>query len=55
MKKLFTNPVVEIKSLSAENDVMAVFLSSEPVVEKAVITDTASQPTDNEFGYWSAK
>ena len=56
MKKLFTNPVVEVKSLSAENEVMGVFsVSAEAPKVTKVITDTTTVPTDDKFGYWSSK
>ena len=56
MKKIFTSPVVDVKSLSAENEVMTVFLSTDKPVEGAVVvTDTTSVPTDDKFGYWSSK
>lgn len=57
MKKLFTNPVVDVMSLSAENEVMTVLLSADqPAAGAVVIDDTASKPAaDDTFGYWSAK
>ena len=56
MKKLFTNPVVDVKSLSAENEVMGVFsLSAEAPTTTVVVTDDKSVATDDKFGYWRSK
>lgn len=59
MKKLFTSPAIEVKSLSPEAEVMGVFslassagVSSETVT---VIKDTTSKATGDDFGYWNAK
>ena len=59
MKKLFTNPVVEVKSLSPENEVMGVFSLASSVGQSAdsvvVVTDTTSNASDASFGYWTSK
>ncbi len=59
MKKLFASPVVEVKALSPETEVMGVFsvassvgVSSENVT---IIKDTTSKVDNDAFGYWNAK
>lgn len=56
MKKLFTNPVVEVKSLSAENEVMGVFSTSAEAPKTTVIVDDSKTTVaDEKFGYWTSK
>ncbi len=59
MKKLFTSPAIEVKSLSPETEVMGLFSAATSVettvsTDAVVVKDTTSVPADN-FGYWSAK
>ena len=59
MKKLFTNPVVEVKSLSPENEVMGVFSLASSVGQSAdsvvVVKDTTSNVSSDAFSYWTSK
>lgn len=58
MKKLFTNPEVEVKSLSPANEVMGIFSSTDTTgaigSKFKIITDTTKVP-DGQFTYWQAK
>ena len=54
--KNFIHPEVEVKSLSAENEVMGIFsLSAEAPTTTVVVTDDKSVATDDSFGYWTSK
>ena len=58
MKKLFTNPEVEVKTLSPANEVMGVFSSTDNTGAIGsnfnVVTDKTTVP-EGQFGYWQAK
>ncbi len=59
MKKLFNSPVIEVKSLSPETEVMGVFslaTSAETATPAGVtvVEDTTTLP-ENTFDYWTAK
>lgn len=56
MKKLFTNPVVEVKALSAENEVMGVFsVSAEAPKVTFTVDDSNSSVSGGSFDYWTSK
>ena len=59
MKKLFTSPAIEVKSLSPETEVMGVFsLASSVGVTSETVTvvkDTTSKADGDSFGYWGSK
>lgn len=59
MKKLFVSPVVEVKALSPDTEVMGVFSVASSAGQSAsavtVIKDTTSKADDNAFSYWNAK
>ncbi len=53
MKKIFIYPIVEVKSLSSENEVMGVFnTSAEASMNATVIVDNDSAADDDIFTYW---
>ncbi len=59
MKKLFTNPEVEVKTLSPANEVMGVFSSTDTngAIDSSrfkVITDDKGVK-EGQFTYWQAK
>lgn len=56
MKKLFEKPMVEVKCLSSENEVMGVFSASAEAPSKVtVVIDDKSRASDDSFSYWSSK
>ena len=59
MKKLFSAPVVEVKSLSPDTEVMGVFsLASslgKPADTLVIKEDTTSVSTGDNFSYWTSK
>ncbi len=58
MKKIFDTPVVEVKSLSTENDVMVgIFAKSAgPTKNVTYIFDTKTDSEEgDQFNYWTTK
>lgn len=53
MKKLFIYPVIEVKCLSSEDEIMGVFSkSAEMPADVTVVVDDKSTATDDYYACW---